>query len=246
MYRKSLFLLIACLAALPIFAEPETMTATALPVMESKARGENPEIAYNLFSNWADNYQTKAKKTKAITQGILFSSGALFAGGAALAWYGGDSISENCNGSPMDYEDKRNLTMGLGITSGALLVTGLIVHAVPIKDYRAIYADVFQEKDPEVREAMAVSVLRYQADRGKEGRIANFIWSCAVPLFVGAVAVGVNVSNDDKWSKDLLKTMGNSSWGMAGGVVSLFTKSPEERLYERYLNTRDAYYGANR
>ena len=242
MKQKLLALLIAGIISLPALAETES---TALPVAPRTEKG-NPEIAYHLFSNWADNYQVEAKKRKTIAEAFLFSSGALALGGAALTWYDGDSISKKCNGSPMDPEFKQDLTMGLGITGGALILSGFIVSALPIKDYRAIYADVFEEKDPEVREAMSVSVLRYQADKGKEKRISSFIWSCALPFFVGAVAIGVNVSNDDKWSKGLLSSMGNSSWGMAGGVVSLFTKSPEERLYERYLNTRDAYYGTNR
>jgi hypothetical protein len=242
MKRKLLTALVVGLISLAAFAEPE---GTPLPT-DQKPKGQSPEIAYHLFSNWADNYQVRARKNKAIAETVLFSTGGLALGGAALIWFSGDRISENCNGSPMNSETKRDLTMGLGITGGALVLSGIIVSAVPIKDYRAIYSDVFEEQDPEVREAMAVSVLRYQADRGKERRIANFIWSCALPIIAGAVTAGANISNDERWNKDLLSSMANSSWCMAGGVVSLFTKSPEERLYDRYLNTRDAYYGATR
>jgi hypothetical protein len=238
MRRAILSLLIATLSAVSVVAQSTPIPTAAPP--------EKPEIAYHLFSNWADNYQVEAKRGKAIATTFLYSGGALALGGAALTWYGGDAISDNMCGSPMDVDLKRNLTMGLGIGGGVLLVSGLIVSSVPIKDYRAIYADVFQEKDPEVREAMAVSVLRYQAERGKEGRIASFITSFAVPILAGAITAGINVSQDKRWSDDLLSTVGNSSWCMAGGLVSLFTKSPEERLYERYLSTRDAYYGSGR
>jgi hypothetical protein len=244
MYKKIALLFISCLAALSVAAETESSPIPA--TAEAKTKAENPEIAYHLFSNWADKYKETATKNKAIAEGLLFGGGALFLGGSALTWYGGDSISESCSGSPMDFETKQDLTLGFGITGGALLLGGIIVAAVPIKDYRAIYSDVFQEKDPEVREAMAVSVLRYQADRGKDRRIASFIWSCALPILVGGFTVCANLSNDDKWSKDVFSTMGDSSWTMVGGVVSIFSKSPEERLYDRYLTTRDAYYGVSR
>lgn len=242
MNRKLLVVIIAGLFALRAFADSESTPIPAAPM----PKDEKPEIAFRLFSNWADNYQVRARKNKAIAEGILFSTGALSLGGAALTWFAGDRISENCSGSPMDSETKRGVTLGLGITGGALVLSGIIVAAVPIKDYRAIYSDVFEEKDPEVREAMAVSVLRYQSDRGKERRVSSFIWSLALPIIAGAVTIGSNMSNDDRWNKDLLSSMANSSWCTVGGVVSLFTKSPEERLYERYLNTRDAYYGAAR
>jgi hypothetical protein len=243
MKRTILAFIAVCILAPSIIAEGEE---TALPMTENRDKRESPQIAYSLFSNWADNYQASAKKRKCVAEGILFGSSAAFAGGAALTWFAGDSMSESSNGSPMDPEEKKDLTMGLGIASGALLVSGIIVAAVPIKDYRAIYADVFQEKDPEVREAMAVSVLRYQADRGKEGRIASFIWGCALPVFVGGIAICANLSEGDDWNKGVLSSMGGSSWSMAGGVVALFTKSPEERLYKRYLDARDAYYGTSR
>jgi hypothetical protein len=238
MRRAILSLLIAS-----SFAASAIAQSTPIPM---SAGPEKPEIAYRLFSNWADNYQVEAKRGKTIATTFLYAGGALALGGAALTWYGGDAISDNMCGSPMESDLKRDMTLGLGIGGGALLVSGMIVASVPIKDYRAIYADVFQESDPEVREAMAVSVLRYQADRGKERRIASFITSFAVPKLTGAITAGINVSQDKRWSDDLLSSVGNSSWCMAGGIVSLFSKSPEERLYERYLSTRDAYYGSGR
>lgn len=239
MRRTISSLLIACLFAAPAIAQE----ATPIPTTVNEAK---PEIAYRLFSNWADNYQVEAKRDKTIATTFLYAGGALSLGGAALTWYAGDAISEKTWGSPMDPDFKQNMTLGMGIGGAVLLVSGIIVASVPIKDYRAIYSDVFQEKDPEVREAMAVSVLRYQSDRGKEKRIASFITSFVAPILACAITAGINVSQDKRWSDDLLSSVGNSSWIMAGGLVSLFSKSPEERLYERYLATRDAYLGSGR
>jgi hypothetical protein len=208
--------------------------------------GNKPEIAYRLFSNWADNYQASAKRGKTVAETILFSGAALTLGGSALTWFGGDAISNNVNGSPMDPDLKQNLSLGLGISGGALLLSGMIVASVPIKDYRAIYADVFEEKDPEVREAMAVSVLRYQADRGKQARIANVFCGIMAPVVLGGITAGLNLSQGERWDKDLWQKLGGMSWSMVWSLTSLFVKSPQEQLYERYLSARDAYYGSTR
>jgi hypothetical protein len=238
--RRTIFtLLIASLFTVSVIAQEDT----PIPTNGTAAR---PEIAYRLFSTWADNYQVEATRGKTIATTFLYAGGAISLAGSALTWYGGDAIAQNACGSPMDPELKQNLTLGLGIGGAVLLVSGMVVASVPIKDYRAIYSDIFQEKDPDVREAMAVSVLRYQSDRGKEKRIASFITSFVAPILAGAIKAGINVSQDKVWSDDLLGFVGTSSWSMAGGVVSLFSKSPEERLYERYLTTRDAYLGSGR
>jgi hypothetical protein len=235
--RRMLFSgLIACLCAFSAFSQ-------SLPLSPPEGK---PQVAYRLFSKWADNYQIEALRGKTIAQTVLFSAGAISLAGSALTWYGGDEIAREATGVPMDADLRQNLALGLGIGGGALLVSGLIVRAVPVKDYRAIYADIFEERDPEVREAMAVSVLRYQADRGKESRIISFISGFVVPIIAGGIKAGANLAQGESWNKDVLSSMGSSSWWMAGSIVSLFQKSPEERLYERYLSTRDALYGADR
>jgi hypothetical protein len=228
---------ILCLLSFSAFAQ-------SLPT--SGFTGVKPQVAYHLFSNWADNYMVDAKRGKAIAEGILYGLGSVSLAGAALTWYGGDAISNNVSGAPMDQNLKQNLTMGFGIGGGALILAGMIVNSVPIKDYRAIYADVFQEKDPEVQEAMAVSVLRYQSDQGRERRIVSFVSGLIVPLLAGGIKAGANLSQGQPWGTDVLSTMGNSSWWMAGSIVYLFQKTPEERLYDRYLSTRDALYGSGK
>jgi hypothetical protein len=217
--------------------------STPIPLTEREAK---PQVAYRLFSNWADNYERNARRGKSIAEGVLFGTGALFVGGAAATWYGGDEISMRSSGSPMDLQLKQNLTLGFGITGGILLASGFIAASVPIKDYRAIYADVFQERDPEVQEAMAVSVLRYQADRGRERRITSFITGIVVPILAGGIKAGYNLSVGDRWSNGVWDTMNYSSWSAVSGIISLFSKTDEERLYERYINTRDALNGASR
>jgi hypothetical protein len=231
-------LLIVCICVLSAIAQ-------SLPIRPAGDE-EKPEIAYRLFSNWADNYQASARRGKTVAEAILYTGGAFALAGSALTWFGGDAISNDVNGSPMDPDLKQNLSLGLGISGGALLLSGMIVASVPIKDYRAIYADVFEEKDPEVREAMAVSVLRYQADRGRQARLANVFYGVMAPLVMGGITAGINLSQGESWDKDLWQKMSGMSWSMVWSMTSLFVKSPQEQLYERYLSARDAYYGSTR
>jgi hypothetical protein len=236
MRRIISFILIASLGSLALVAQSS-------PIRFSDGK---PQVAFHLFSTWADNYQANARRGKTIAESILYSGAALSLAGSALTWYGGDTIARQTYGQPMDADLKQNLTLGLGIGGGALLLTGMIVASVPIKDYRAIYADVFEEQDSEVQEAMAVSVLHYQADRGKERRITSFITGLVVPLFVGGIRAGINVASGNRWDRDVLDVVSGQSWTMGMSIVSLFQKTEEERLYDRYLSTRDALMGTGR
>lgn len=229
-------LLAASIWALPLIAEEGL-------AMNAEARRESPQIAYRLFENWADNYMTDAKKGKAVGSGILFGLGAVGAAGAALTWFGGDAISESASGSLMDPDVKNGLTIGLGASGAACLLAGVLVATSPIKDYRAIYSDVFEEKDPEVREAMAVSVLHYQADQGRQARIRSSLMSIVFPLVMAGVTAGIGADSPEDFGQTFLKSWGNYAWWSVGGIINFFSKSKEERLYDRYLFARDSYYG---
>jgi hypothetical protein len=235
--RKLIAVLVAAsIWTLPLIAEEGLAT-------NAEAQRESPQIAYTLFSNWADNYMADAKKSKTVSSGIAFGLGAVGFAGSALTWFGGDAISESATGSPMAADVKQGMTLGLGIGGGICLATGLIIALTPIKDYRAIYSDVFEEKDPEVREAMAVSVLRYQSDQGKQNRVSAAIWNIAGGLVASVTMASINSNSADEWGHQFLKYGPYYSMNIVSGVISLFTKSSEEQRYDRYLAARDAYYG---
>lgn len=227
--------LIVCLFSFPLLVHAESDGGSSTG--EAK-----PQIAFHLFSTWADNYMVQAKRDRVIGSSILYGAGSLLAAGSVVTWLKGDDMAESATGAPMDPTLKQNLTMGLGIGAGVLYLTGIVISVAPIKDYRSIYADVFKEKDPEVQEAMAVSVLRYQADQGKERRITSFISGLVVPILAGGIVVGANLAQREPWSTNVLNTLSSASWSMSVSILQLFEKTPEERLYERYLNTRDALY----
>ena len=121
--------LIACLVSLSAFAQ-------SLP---TSSQDSKPQIAYHLFSTWADDYMSRAKRGKIVGETILYSTGALALGGAALTWYGGDEISNNVSGSPMDPMVKQNVAMGLGI-GGAVLIP--LWHDRPIRPDKGLSRDL--------------------------------------------------------------------------------------------------------
>jgi hypothetical protein len=58
--------LVGCLVSLSAFAQN-------LPA-PSASEGERPQIAYHLFSTWADNYMSRARRGKIVGESILFST----------------------------------------------------------------------------------------------------------------------------------------------------------------------------
>lgn len=208
------------------------------------SRVEKPQIAYRIFSGWVDERMERAPREKKAATIALYTIGGTALAAGATTYFAGDAIAQSLTGSPMDRELKENLSLGLAISGASLIVVGTIVSSTPLKDYRAIYSDVLNEPDPEMREAMAIAALKYQSDRGKERRITSFVSGLAVPIFAGLLRVGANLIQGKEWTEGVWPSMQWSCWSAANGIVQLFTKSDEERLFERYLNARDALYGA--
>jgi hypothetical protein len=211
---------------------------------QAASDGSRPQIAYRLFSTWADGYNHDVTSGKQIASTVLVSMGGLGLVAAGATWYWGDDVSRSMIGSPMDPNVKQGIILGSGIGGLALVITGAAVGSMKVPDQRAVYADIFDERDPEVQEAMAVAALRDQATRGKERRITSFVSSLVVPLVTGGIKVGINLASGETWSKDVLSSLGYSSWSMTSGIMALFSKSKEELLYDRYLTTRDSLYGS--
>ncbi len=234
MKRAIAFALCLATLALPLAAQIEI----------AEAKAEQPQIAYRIFSSWVDDRMERAPREKKAASIALFTIGGTVLGAGATTYFAGDDISRWMTGSPMDGELRENLSLGLAIGGASLLVAGAFVSSAPLKDYRAIYSDVFNESDPEVQEAMAVAALKYQADRGKERRITSFVSGLAVPIFAGLLRVGANLIEGDEWTEGVWPSMQWSCWSAANGLVDLFRKTDEERRYERYLTARDALYGA--
>ena len=208
------------------------------------AQDGDPQIAYKMLSAWVDKGQADAIRGKHIATGILGGTGGLLVGSAAVTWFAGDTIATNATGSAMDPDTKLNLSVGLGVGGMSLLGAAAIVAAIPVPDPRVTWADVFNENDPILREAMAVSALRSLAQQGKERRIASFVSSFLVPVLSGGIQVGINLSQSKGWSDGLMQTVGSSSWSIAAGLTSLLSTTPEEKLYSRYLVAKGALDGA--
>lgn len=124
-----------------------------------------------------------------------------------------------------------------------MLLAGTIVALVPIKDYRHIYSDVFEQQEPEVREAMAAAVLKNMADDGKRGRVNGAIFWYAMPVIeLSASLVGGLLTGDDRWQSSVAGHLSSLGFGALFGTLNLLQKSEAELRYERYLDVREQYY----
>lgn len=212
-------------------------------VASSLAAEAQPEIAYRILSGYVEKRESAGDKGAKVAGAVLSSIGGLAIGGAAVSWFGSDAIADAMSAPRLDQETKLGLTIGLGVGGAAFAVGGAALIAAKPFDYRAAYAEVFTERDPAVREALSVAVLRDLAIRGREERVAGALSSLLVPLVSSAIRVAVNVSEDKVWSDNLFSGVSWSSWSLVGGITGLLSTSEEERLYEKYLAGRDALYG---
>jgi hypothetical protein len=215
----------------------------ALAIGGSAFAESQPEIAYRLLSGYVGAKEVKGQGGNRVAGSIMTTTGGLLVAGAAATWFAGDDISRSFTGQPMDGDLKVNLSLGLGI--GGLVLSGIgsaVYFAKPV-DYRSAYGEVFSERDPSVREALSVAVLRDLAIHGKETRIRGAMSSLLVPLISAAIRAGVNLSEGRIWYDKIGSSISASSWSIVGGITTFFSTSEEERLYEKYLAGRDALYG---
>lgn len=211
--------------------------------MGGAAFAEQPEIAYRILSGYVTKKESDDSKGQKAGGIILSSIGGLAIAGAAATWFAGDAISQSTIGAPMDSDVKFGVSLGLGIGGLGMALGGAAIIASKPTDYRALYAEVFAEDDTEVREALSVAVLRDISIKAKQERISESVFNLLVPVVSMAIKAGANLAADREWSDNILSGVYWSAWNIASGVAGLFETTPEERLYEKYLASRDALYG---
>ncbi len=206
----------------------------------SPAFASEPEIAYRFLGDYVAAKEAKAgDKTGAY---VMLGTGAFLAASSAAAWFYSDDISQAFDYGPIDPTLKNGLTLGFAIGSAASFGIGLGLYAAPPKNYRLEFASVFQESDPELREALAAATLRDLAIQAKQSRVAGALSSLLIPAIGAIIRVSTNVSEGKAWQTDLMMSISSNSWSLIGGITNLMTRSKEELLYERYLAARDALY----
>ena len=210
------------------------------------AAEDQPQIGYRILSGYLDKKEAEGDRGRRGAGTAFSATGGLLLAGAATTYFAGDAIGENLFGGPMDPEIKMNVSLGLGIGGVAASAIGVGILASKPKDWTLEYAEVFEERDAQVREALAVAALKDLAIEGKRNRMIGAISNLAVPIAFGIVRSSINVAEGKDWHENIFKGIYFSPWSVISGLTSLFGTSEEERLYEKYLAGRDALYGDRR
>ncbi|HCM25153.1 MAG: hypothetical protein A2Z99_06160 [Treponema sp. GWB1_62_6] len=207
------------------------------------AAQEQPQIAYRILSGYVDKKQAEANQGKKTGGLIVAGTGGMLLAAGATTWFYGDDISNSASGSPMDIEAKVGMALGLGLGGLTLtLIGGGLLFAKP-NDFRAQYAEVFDENDAQIQEALAIAALKDISIQGKKVRITGAVSSFLTPLIFGAILAAANVNKGEPWSDGITDSLYWNAFSIAGGISALFSTTEEERLYEKYRAGREAFYG---
>jgi hypothetical protein len=206
-----------------------------------------PQIAFRLLDDYIQEKQEKNDKNR-VGEGIMgILSGVIFAGCAATAWFAGDEIySSATGGQALNQNVKAGVTVGLA-AGGALFTWGGIDRLTRHTDLREQYSSVYEEKDPEVQEAMAAATLHDFYNRGRNERIGGAITKLSVAAITIALVVGGNIiSGTAAWNEGIDGMLYGNVWNLSSGIGDLFKQSKEELLYEKYLAAKDTLYSRSK
>jgi len=217
--------------------------ALALPTLAAE---EEPQIGYRILSGYIERKQIEGDRGRRGAGTFFTATGGILLAGAATTYFAGDQIGESLFDGPMDPTIRNNLSLGLGIGGAATLALGAGILASKPHDWNLEYAEVFEESDAQIREALAVAAIKDLAIKGKKTRMVSAVTNLAVPLIYGAVRASINLSDRKDWYDGISEGLTWSAWNVASGIGSLFGTSEEERLYEKYQAGRDALYGDRR
>jgi len=204
-----------------------------IPTTGVFAQEESPQIAYRLLDGYIRDKEVRAEKKigPVIT---MIAGGTLITGGSALMIWG-DPLFDNSS---------QKFIVGGSVAGGGALTLGVgtaLLLKKP-KDFRAEYAEIFENEDAVVQEALAAGTLREMAENGKRERIISGTLALAFPLVSGGVQIGTNLAHDKAWHEGLISITSWQIWTIISGVSSFFSKSEEERLYAKYTSAQEAFY----
>jgi len=206
---------------------------------------EKPQIAFRLLDDYIAKEQKEAARDKKVGGVIGLSAGVLFLGASAATWFYGDRIYGEYNGgAAMNPNVKLGVTLGLAAGGGLSLWSGIDSIVRPTKDLKLRYADVYDESDPEVQEAMAVATLQNLSVKYHGKRISSVITNLLTSSIAIGVAIGGNINDGFFWSDGLESVLLGQSYSLASGIARIFVKSDEELLYQQYLTAREALYSS--
>ncbi len=210
---------------------------------------EEPQIAFRIFDDYVQEKQERAQRDK-IGGGIAgIVTGAVLLGGGAAVWFFGDqAYPAMFDGAALNPGLKIGLTAGLGIGGGLSMIGGIDRLAKPTKDLRLQYASVYQEEDPAVQEALAAATLMGMSNKARTQRVVSAITRLSVATLTVAITIGANIASSGSysWNSNISDALLSQVWMISGAIGSIFSKSQDELLYDKYLNTKDIFYSSGK
>lgn len=119
-----------------------------------------------------------------------------------------------------------------GVVGGAMLASGNV-------DYRSRYEHIFTQPLPDLRERQAAGALYGLASDAYTRRRLSGLVKIAIPILaVGSTMTANFLLPDREWHQDVPTIAFSQIWSVVSGLSDLARRSPEERLYDRYLAER--------
>lgn len=203
---------------------------------------EPPQIAYRLLDGYVREKEENGKSN--IGSIVTMSVGGVAIAAGVFMWFQGDTISTWFTEDETPWDDSVKYGICGGLVLGGGITTGIgtaLLFRKPV-DYRSEYPDVFNETDPILQEAMAVSTLFDLSEEGKRSRIISSSTSLAVPVLTTGITIAANLASDKEWYEDVVTVNSSTVWSIVSALTGFFQKSDEERLYDKYHAAKDALY----
>lgn len=119
-----------------------------------------------------------------------------------------------------------------GVVGGAMLASGNV-------DYRSRYEHIFTQPIPDLRERQAAGALYELASDAYRRRRLSGLVKIGIPILaVGSTMTANFLLPDREWHQDVPTIAFSQIWSVVSGLSDLARRSPEERLYDRYLAER--------
>ncbi len=198
-----------------------------------------PQIAYRILSDYVQQKEEDAGKTRAIVGWSLVGVGTVVVAGSATAWATQDLWRASL---PVSSDQVTITCLAVAGGGAAAIIGGIVTLAYPHNTMDKEYALIFKEKDPVVQEALAAAALKVSADGARDRRITGAIVGLAVPVVTLVVQSALNVSTNKPWYNGYDSVGAWQVPSIATNISSFFTESSEERLYDKYLAAKSAIY----
>jgi len=199
------------------------------------------QLGFKLLDGYIREHESKTNVK--VGGAITVAAGGTLLAGAGILWFFGDDITRALSPTNEPWSSTTKSISVASIAASGAVGTGIGIGILlaPEPDYRSQYAMIYTEKDPAVREALAVATLSELAIEAKNDRIVSAWSSLAVPLLTATITVVANISSGKPWDDGVFTVSIAQIGSFVSGFTSLFSLSEEELLYQKYLIAKKAF-----